>query len=200
MRLRVPLAWTWLVVATTATSGSVACTSQPHEPALHAQALGGAAAVPVARSVVEAQPLGANIVRLLDALDVSRRAAWRPRLRRDVTAAARARDAGRLQQLLDDRVLLAVHINPETRVKVARGPAAGGAAAGGLHAGARQDPQREPRHAAAAHRQPAGGTGLRRHDQARGRADAAAASPRERERRAAHGPVSRRGDVQRRRR
>ena len=39
------------------------------------------------------------------------------------TAAAQARDADRLQQLLDDRVLLVVHINPETRVKVARGPA-----------------------------------------------------------------------------
>ena len=49
---------------------------------------------------------------------------WLPQLRRDLTAAARARDADRLQQLLDDRVLLVVHINPETRVKVARGPAA----------------------------------------------------------------------------
>ncbi len=123
MRLRVPLAWTWIVVATTATSGTVACTSQPHEPALHAQALGGAAAVPVARSVVEAQPLGANIVRLLDALDVLG-APVGAALRRDVTTAARERDAGRLQQLLDDRVLLVVHINPETRVRVARGPAA----------------------------------------------------------------------------
>jgi len=41
-----------------------------------------------------------------------------------VTAAAQARDAGRLQQLLDDRVLLVVHVNPESRVRVARGPAA----------------------------------------------------------------------------
>ena len=45
-------------------------------------------------------------------------------MRRDVTTAARERDAGRLQQLLDDRVLLVVHINPESRVRVARGPAA----------------------------------------------------------------------------
>ena len=123
MRLHLPLAWTWIVVTTTATSGTVACTSQPHAPALHAQALGSAAAVPVARSVVEAQPLGANIVRLLDALDVLG-APVGVALRRDVTTAARERDAGRLQQLLDDRVLLVVHINPETRVRVARGPAA----------------------------------------------------------------------------
>ena len=123
VRLHLPLAWTRLVVAITAASGTVACTSQPHEPALHAQAVGSVAAVPVARSVVEAQPLGANIVRLLDALDVLG-APGGPGLRRDVTTAVRDRDAGRLQQLLDDRVLLVVHINPESRVRVARGPAA----------------------------------------------------------------------------
>src|SRR5687767_7890928 len=105
MRLHRPLAWTWLVVATTATIGTAACTSQPHDPTLHAQALGGATAVPVARSAVEAQPLGANIVRLLDALDLLG-APVGAALRRDVTTAARDRDAGRLQQLLDDRVLL----------------------------------------------------------------------------------------------
>ena len=123
MRLRVPLARTWLVVAITAASGTAACTSQPHEPALHAQALGGATAVPVARSATDGQPLGANIVRLLDALDFLGAPAGNE-LRRDVTAAARARDADRLQQVLDDRVLLVVHINPESRVRVTRGPAA----------------------------------------------------------------------------
>ena len=184
MRFHVPLGGIWLVVAATATAGNLACTSQPHEPALHAQTLGSATAVPVARSVVEAQPLGANIERLLRALDYLG-APLAPQLRRDLTAAAQGRDADRLQQLLDDRVLLVVHINPEMRVKVARGPAAAVLAAGWLHAGDRQDPQREPRHATAAHRQPAGGTGLRRHDQAGRRADAAAAAPGERERRGA---------------
>ena len=96
----------------------------PHEPALHAAALGdGTNAGPVARIAVEAQPLGANIERLLDALDYLG-APVAPGLRRDVTAAAQARDADRLQQLLDDRLLLVVHINPEMRVKVARGPGA----------------------------------------------------------------------------
>ena len=123
MRFHVPLGGIWLVVAATATAGNLACTSQPHEPALHAQALGSATAVPVARSVVEAQPLGANIERLLQALDYLG-APLAPQLRRDLTAAAQGRDADRLQQLLDDRVMLVVHINPEMRVKVARGPAA----------------------------------------------------------------------------
>ena len=123
MRFHVPLGGIWLVVAATATTGTLACTSQPHEPALHAQTLAGETAVPVARSTVESQPLGANIERLLQTLD-NLGAPLAPQPRRDLTAAARARDADRLQQLLDDRVLLVVHINPEMRVKVARGPAA----------------------------------------------------------------------------
>ena len=123
MRFHVPLGGIWLVVAATATAGNLACTSQPHEPALHAQTLPSATAMPVARSVVEAQPLGANIERLLQALDYLG-APLAPQLRRDLTAAAQGRDADRLQQLLDDRVMLVVHINPEMRVKVARGPAA----------------------------------------------------------------------------
>ena len=50
-------------------------------------------------------------------------APWPADLRADLTKAGQARDAKRLQELLDPRVLLAVHINPEARVKVARGPA-----------------------------------------------------------------------------
>jgi hypothetical protein len=112
-----------LGIAAIATIGTAACAS-PQESRLHAQAQGSSpAAVPVPRSAVEAQPLGANIERLLDALDYLGAPAP-PEFRRELTAAARARDADRLQQLLDQRVLLVVHINPETRVKVARGPAA----------------------------------------------------------------------------
>ncbi len=74
---------------------------------------------------------------------------------------------------------------------------AGGAAAGRLHAGDREDRQRERRHAAAPHRQPAGRPGLRGHVEALRRADAAAAPAREREHRAAHRSLSRSGDVHR---
>ena len=110
--------------ATIATLGTVACAPQPQEAELHAEALNsrpGSGAL--ARVVVEGQPLGANIERLIDALD-SLGAPVAAALRRDLVAAAKARDADRLQQLLDDRVLVVVHINPETRVKVDRGPAA----------------------------------------------------------------------------
>lgn len=103
---------------------AAACGPHGGEPVLDAQALSNnSTAGPVPRSAVEAQPLGANIERLLEALDYLG-APVSPSLRRDLSAAARARSAEKLQQLLDDRVLLVVHINPETRVKVARGPAA----------------------------------------------------------------------------
>ncbi len=124
MRFHVPLGGIWLVVAATATAGNLACTEPRAEPGLQAQALNNEpGAGPVARIAVEAQPLGANIERLLQALDYLG-APLAPRLRRDVTTAAQARDADKLQQLVDDRVMLVVHINPEMRVRVARGPAA----------------------------------------------------------------------------
>src|SRR5581483_4667964 len=43
---------------------------------------------------------------------------------RALNAAIQAQDAAKVQQILDPRVLLQVSINPESRVKVARGPAA----------------------------------------------------------------------------
>src|SRR4029078_9157541 len=71
---------------------------------------------------VEGQPLAANIRRLIQALDV-----LGPSLPADATtgllSAAKARDHSRLQTLLDRHVLLVVAINPESRVKVLRGPA-----------------------------------------------------------------------------
>jgi len=86
------------------------------------------AAIPVARDdsppivAVEGQPLAANAKRLVEALeflgtplpDESARA---------VADAAAIRDAEKLQRLIDPNVLFVVSINPESRVKVARGPA-----------------------------------------------------------------------------
>jgi EF hand len=72
---------------------------------------------------VEGQPLGANAVRLTEALQFL--GAPLPKEKADaIKAAADARDGKKLQELLDPHVLLAVSLNPEARVKVARGPAA----------------------------------------------------------------------------
>src|SRR5262249_59974107 len=71
---------------------------------------------------VEGQPLAANVTRLLEALDF-----MGAPLPADTTATLRkmidARDAKKIQELLDPHVLVAISINPESRVKVARGPA-----------------------------------------------------------------------------
>ncbi len=71
---------------------------------------------------VEGQPLAANVQRLMDALDQAG-APLPAALRVELTQAAADRDAPKLQALLDSRVLLVVHLNPEARVKIARGPA-----------------------------------------------------------------------------
>src|SRR5262245_56090980 len=74
-------------------------------------------------SGVDGQPLGRNVARLLDALEF-----MGTPLPKDAAAAikqaAEARDAKKIQELLDPHVLLQVSLNPESRVKVARGPAA----------------------------------------------------------------------------
>ena len=85
-------------------------------------AIADAPAPPLPHLAVDGQPLGANVERVIQALDYLG-TPLPPELRRDLIAAGQARDASRLQQLLDRRVLLLVHVNPETRVKVARGPA-----------------------------------------------------------------------------
>jgi len=72
---------------------------------------------------VEAQPLAANIQRLIEALEFLG-APLPAALAAELTTAGRARDAKALQELLDGQVLLAVHINPEARVQVTRGSAA----------------------------------------------------------------------------
>ena len=71
---------------------------------------------------VEGQPLAANVDRLSQALQLL----GSPLAERDakaVTDAVRARNADRIQEILDPHMLLQVSINPESRVKVARGPA-----------------------------------------------------------------------------
>jgi hypothetical protein len=94
--------------------GLAACTAQSQERAQTALS------APVA---VEAQPLGANIQRLVEALEYLG-APLPAELGADLTSARRARDATKLQELIDPHVLLIAHINPEARVRAARGPAA----------------------------------------------------------------------------
>src|SRR5262245_11634663 len=71
---------------------------------------------------VEGQPLGQNVARLLQALDL-----LGSPLAKEATdnlqAAADARDVKKIQELLDPNVLVMVGINPESRVKLTRGPA-----------------------------------------------------------------------------
>jgi hypothetical protein len=73
---------------------------------------------------VEGQPLAANVRRLVDALDFLG-APLPEATRKALQPALSERDAGKVQQLLDPHVLLVVNINPESRVKTARGPAKG---------------------------------------------------------------------------
>ncbi len=85
-----------------------------------ATAVSRAAEVPVAP--VEGQPLAAAADRLLEAFDFL----GHPLPESDQDAlrtAIRNEDPIAVQRALDSRVLLTVHINPELRVKVARGPA-----------------------------------------------------------------------------
>jgi hypothetical protein len=71
---------------------------------------------------VEGQPLAANVQRLLQALD-SLGAPLPEAARKALQPPLTERDPRKVQQLLDPHVLFAVTINPESRVKTARGPA-----------------------------------------------------------------------------
>src|SRR5262249_5839072 len=71
---------------------------------------------------VEGQPLAANVKRLLQALDYLG-APLPAGTTKALKAACDDQDAAKIQRLLDPQVLLAVHLNPEVRVKVGRGPA-----------------------------------------------------------------------------
>ena len=72
---------------------------------------------------VEAQPLAANVKRIIETLKFLGSPLPAGEVEK-LQAAAKDRDAKQLQKLLDPRVLLLAHINPESRVKVRRGPAA----------------------------------------------------------------------------
>jgi len=71
---------------------------------------------------VAGQPLAANVRRVLEALDLVGHPLEPGRAKQLQTAIA-AEDAGQLQKLLDPLVLCVVTINPESRIKVERGPA-----------------------------------------------------------------------------
>ncbi|HEY1377388.1 MAG TPA: CehA/McbA family metallohydrolase, partial [Gemmataceae bacterium] len=71
---------------------------------------------------VEGQPLAANAERLAKALEFVG-TPLPAATAKELAAAATAQDAAKIQELLDPRVLLQVSINPEARVKIARGPA-----------------------------------------------------------------------------
>ena len=78
------------------------------------------AALPIGK--VEGQPLGANVGRLIQALDFLGAPLPEKGVKK-LKAAIGARDAVAIQKIIDPHVLVAVSLNPEVRVKVRRGPA-----------------------------------------------------------------------------
>ncbi|MBY0455878.1 MAG: CehA/McbA family metallohydrolase, partial [Gemmataceae bacterium] len=86
-------------------------------------ALGGAAPaadVPLVADV-EGQPLAANAARLVKALDVLG-APLPDEVNKALAKAIEDKDAKKVQEVLDKHVLFAVTVNPEARVKAAKGP------------------------------------------------------------------------------
>ena len=72
---------------------------------------------------VDGQPLGQNADRVVKALETLG-TPLPADVTKALTQAVEARDAKKLQDVLDARCLLQVTINPEARVKVAAGPEA----------------------------------------------------------------------------
>ena len=103
---------------------------------------------------VDGQPLAANVGRVVRAME-SLGTALPAGAVAELTKAGEARNAELLQRGIDPHVLLVVAINPEERVKVARGPARGRTPAGRIHARAGQGDQRGRDDQAAADHQPA---------------------------------------------
>ena len=77
-------------------------------------------ALPIAK--VEGQPLGANVSRLVQAMEFLGMPLAKPVVEK-LNRAIRDRDEEVIQRILDPHVLVAVSLNPEVRVKVRRGPA-----------------------------------------------------------------------------
>src|SRR5438094_1480940 len=71
---------------------------------------------------VEGQPLAANAQRLVEGLQFLG-APLPAETATPLQAAIKARDPRKIQELLDPQVLVVVTLNPESRVKAARGPA-----------------------------------------------------------------------------
>ena len=80
------------------------------------------AAEPDSVAPVAAQPLAANVKRLVEALDFLG-ASLPGDVKASIAEATRKADADQLQQVLDPQALFIVELNPESRVKVRRGPA-----------------------------------------------------------------------------
>ena len=97
-------------------AGTLSCTARTQDFTTGASALS-----PVS---VDGQPLAANLERLDQALEYLG-APLPAELRTAMKRAGQARDAAALQKLLDPRVLIVVHVNPEARVRLVRGPANG---------------------------------------------------------------------------
>ncbi len=81
-----------------------------------------AAGVPIVPNV-EPQPLAANLDRLVRALDMIGQP-LDDATKGKLAAAIKAQDAEAMQSAIDTNVFVAVHLNPEVRVKAQRGPAA----------------------------------------------------------------------------
>ena len=71
---------------------------------------------------VEGQPLAANAKRLVQAFEFLG-APISEKLQEQLLTVIKDQNAGAIQRLLDEQVLMVVHLNPEYRVKVSRGPA-----------------------------------------------------------------------------
>lgn len=81
-----------------------------------------ACAADIESVAVEGQPLAANVNRLLESLAMLGAPLPKETAER-LAQAGKARDAAGLQRVLDAHVLFVVSLNPESRVKVERGPA-----------------------------------------------------------------------------
>lgn len=79
-----------------------------------------AAEVPIVNDV-ESQPLASNVKRLMKSLDDYGQS-FENQLKKELNQALDRGDVVEIQKLLDRNVFIAVHLNPEVRVKVMRGP------------------------------------------------------------------------------